>query len=130
MNWLILTSGGQNAETLKEIINSTFPNSVIHETDLQSKDFFHIYDKLRVITHCVIFSNSSSHSGDINFILGFLSGRKMTVYSVDKMGIEAAVKHGFIEYFPNDAALYEFLKTESKKIIKDNLVREAKHYLI
>ena len=130
MNWLILSNDGQNAEEIKELINSTFVNSTIHEAALQSKDFFHVYDKLNLITHCVIFSNSASHSADVNFILGFLTGKKMTVYSVDKMGIETAVKHGFVEYFQDDVSLYDFLKNNSKKIIKDNLVREAKHYLI
>ena len=76
MNWLILSNDGQNAEEIKELINSTFVNSTIHEAALQSKDFFHVYDKLNLITHCVIFSNSDSHSADVNFILGFLTGKK------------------------------------------------------
>ena len=130
MKWLILTTSVQSAKTAQEIINAKFPKSAIINADLTSGGLENIYAALPQITHCVIFADAEARSGDVNFILGFLSGKKMPVYSVGKNGLEAIVTHGFIKDFPSDTALYDFLNTNAAKIIREHLVHQAKQYLI
>ena len=93
MKWLILTTSVQSAKIAQEIINAKFPKSAIINADLTSGGLENIYAALPQITHCVIFADAEARSGDVNFILGFLSGKKMPVYSVGKNGLEAIVTH-------------------------------------
>ena len=132
MNWLILSTSKDNVndvKDVKELILSHFPVSGMYDAPDDEEKMRFLHDIIPAITHCVIFAPEAPHSRSLSFILGFLSGKKLPIYSVAQTGIETLVRHSFVQAFNSRDELFQFLRADAKAIAKAHSVREARDYL-
>ncbi len=132
MNWLILSTSEDNVNDVKdakELILSHFPVCGMYAAPDDEEKLMCLHDIIPTITHCVIFARETPRSRSLSFILGFLSGKKLPIYSVFQTGIETLVRHSFVQAFGNTDELFQFLRASAKAIAKAHSVREARDYL-
>ena len=128
MNWLIIAKD-ESLSNLKTIISSKYKGSVIYECNFDPEQIEKLYEVLPIITNCIIDTNSIASNKSLNFIVGYMCGQGISLYTTANDLPEEILNFEDIQTFTDIDALQKYVKSKAKQIKDDLLAVESYNYL-
>lgn len=128
MNWLIIADT-ENAQSTKEIISKKYKDSIIYECSFSKKDLENLYEVLPSVSSCIVISDSIKNNNSLEFIIGYICGQGINLYTTAKDLPEAVLNFEEINVFESQEALEKFVKSKSKKLLQDELAVDSYNFL-
>ena len=131
MNWLLISSENIDNENLKQIINERTPDSVIYESSFVSSELDEVLEVLPEITNCVIkHSEDSEPNENLFFLLGYLAGKDIPVYTNNLHLYENFSKFDCISYFKTIEEIEQNIEEHYEDLYTNFLRKQSYNYLM
>ncbi|MDE5897954.1 MAG: hypothetical protein K2H09_01620, partial [Treponemataceae bacterium] len=121
----MICSDRGNLSEVTEIVRSTFADSSVSESLIDSLDFSQMGESLSATTNCIVVADCVSNAGCLEFACGFLCGRDVPVYVVGTGGSAMPPSVPALRRFSGISALSDFLLQNKKQIAADSSRRTA-----
>ena len=131
MNWLLISSENIDNEKLKNIINDRTPSSVIYESTFDLAELDSILEILPEVTNCVIKkADEDSFNENLLFLLGYLVGKDVSVYTNDKHLFNNFSKFECISCFDSIELMESNIEDKYDDIYTDCVKKQSYNFLL